>query len=247
MDWTSPTKPAELTEGRLIDAFLSGIFPPGTLLPAERELAQQLGVTRPTLREALQRLARDGWLEIRQGKPTRVRNYWQEGNLGVLSALAQHRESLPGNFISNLLQVRQVIAPVYARLAIEKEPGAIIQLLEKSSTLKDTPSEFAAYDWEIHYRLSIASGNPIFTLILNGFRELYHPMACQYFQLDYARRCSQDFYKTLWTAASKQLPEYAEEVTQQAMAKSLELWEEGVQNTHLQKPRIEFHSPGGAT
>jgi GntR family transcriptional regulator, negative regulator for fad regulon and positive regulator of fabA len=70
-------------------------FPPGSNLPGERELAVQFGVTRPTLREVLQRLERDGWIEIRQGKPTRVRDYWQEGNLAVLVAVALIKGELP--------------------------------------------------------------------------------------------------------------------------------------------------------
>jgi GntR family transcriptional regulator, negative regulator for fad regulon and positive regulator of fabA len=56
-------------------------------------------VTRPTLRETLQRLERDGWVEIHQGKPTRVRDYWKEGSLGVLNTLARHPDHLPDNFI----------------------------------------------------------------------------------------------------------------------------------------------------
>ncbi|MFZ3080168.1 MAG: GntR family transcriptional regulator, partial [Bellilinea sp.] len=62
MNWELPQKPAEISESRLIDAILTGKFPIDTNLPAERELAVSLGVTRPTLRETLQRLARDGWL-----------------------------------------------------------------------------------------------------------------------------------------------------------------------------------------
>ena len=74
MDWQPIQKPAEVAESRLLESILSGSFPINRTLPGERELAKQLGVTRPTLREALQRLARDGWLDIQQGKPTRVRD-----------------------------------------------------------------------------------------------------------------------------------------------------------------------------
>ena len=70
MDWELPLRPAELAENRLIDAIVDGDFPINATLPPERELAQQLGVTRPTLREALQRLARDGWIEIHHGRRT---------------------------------------------------------------------------------------------------------------------------------------------------------------------------------
>ena len=74
-------KPAELAEGQILDGIISGLFPAGKALPSERELAVELKVTRPTLREVLQRLARDGWLDIRHGKPTLVRNYMEDGNL----------------------------------------------------------------------------------------------------------------------------------------------------------------------
>ncbi|NLC12537.1 MAG: GntR family transcriptional regulator, partial [Chloroflexi bacterium] len=53
-----PQKPTDLAEKQLLAAILDGSFPIGSLLPPERELAQSLGITRPTLREALQRLAR---------------------------------------------------------------------------------------------------------------------------------------------------------------------------------------------
>ncbi|MDZ7904090.1 MAG: GntR family transcriptional regulator [Rheinheimera sp.] len=46
-------------------------------MPAERELSELIGVTRTTLREVLQRLARDGWKTIQHGKPTKVKNFWE--------------------------------------------------------------------------------------------------------------------------------------------------------------------------
>src|SRR5512136_2926372 len=99
--WKPIQRPAEIAEQRLLDAILSGHFAVNTSLPGERELAAQIGVTRPTLREALQRLARDGWLDIQHGKPTRVRDYWLEGNLGVLSVLAQRSSQPAPDFVAH--------------------------------------------------------------------------------------------------------------------------------------------------
>ena len=98
MAFEFPEKPAEMAENQLIAAFLNNIFPINSNLPPERDLATQLGVTRPTLREALQRLARDGWIEIRQGKSTRVRDYWREGNLAILGAVARQQKDFPEKF-----------------------------------------------------------------------------------------------------------------------------------------------------
>jgi GntR family transcriptional regulator, negative regulator for fad regulon and positive regulator of fabA len=230
MNWTSPLKPAELTEKRLIEAILDGIFPVGSCLPAERELASQLKVTRPTLREALQRLGRDGWLEIHQGKPTRVKDYWHQGNLGVLSHLAHHPDHLPIDFIPNLLAVRQTLAPAYASLAVERDPASVVATLQGYSSLDESPQAFAEFDWWLHLQLTIASGNPIFTLILNGFSELYIPMACRYFQSHASRESSRRFYQALLQAAQSRDAQSAELVTRQTMAKSLELWNAAMQH-----------------
>ena len=229
MDWAIPQKPAELTENRLIDAILEGHFPIGSTLPAERELASQLGVTRPTLREAMQRLARDGWLEIHQGKPTRVRDYWHEGNLGVLGAIASHSESLPQDFVPNLLFVRQLLAPTYARLAVEREPGKVAEILESYIDLSDLPQDFASFDWHLHHQLTILSGNPIFTLILNGFCTMYQPMACLYFQLPESRASSRAFYAALLAAAQAYNASAAEAIAHEVMEASLSLWKSATQ------------------
>ncbi len=64
--------PAGIAEHYIVESIWKGKFAPGTILPAERELADSIGVTRTTLREVLQRLARDGWLTIQHGKGTRI-------------------------------------------------------------------------------------------------------------------------------------------------------------------------------
>jgi len=224
MNWKLPPRPAELAENRLITAILDGEFPIDSRLPPERELAQRLGVTRPTLREALQRLARDGWLEIHHGKSTRVRDYWHEGNLAVLGAIARHQEQVPPDFVPNLLQVRTLLAPTYARLAVKRAARNLAKFLEGYQDLPDAPEAFARADWELHQYLTIESGNPIFTLILNGFKELYPYMGRMYFTPSKARARSRQFYAGLRAAAQARDPERAEIITREMMQDSLDLW-----------------------
>ncbi|MBG0771418.1 MAG: GntR family transcriptional regulator, partial [Anaerolineaceae bacterium] len=156
--WQPIKKPAELVESRLIEAILNGAFPANSHLPAERELAESLGVTRPTLREALQRLTRDGWVDIHHGKPTRVRDYLTEGNLGVLNALAEHPHFSPDNFVPNLLSARLAMAPMYTQLAVENAPNELLAFLERRVALDDSPRTFADFDWSLHHTLTILSG-----------------------------------------------------------------------------------------
>ncbi len=224
MNWELPPRPAELIENRLINAIIDGEFPVNATLPPERELAVRLGVTRPTLREALQRLARDGWIDIRHGKATRVRDYWCEGNLAVLGAIARHQDHLPPEFVPQLLQVRQLLAPAYARLAVKRAAKNVAQFLGNYQDLIDTPDTFARADWELHHFLTVESGNPVFTLILNGFKELYLPMGNVYFTPPKARTRSRQFYAELLAAARARDAGAAEQVTQAVMLDSIKLW-----------------------
>lgn len=223
-DLSSPKHPAAFAEKYLILAILSGEYPPGSILPAERELAVIIGVTRPTLRETLQRLSREGWLTIQQGKSTRVNDYWREGGLNVLNALVHYSEKISPDFIPNLLQVRLVLAPAYTRQAVEHSPEQVSDCLKDAIHLMDLPEVFAAYDWRLHRTLTIASGNPIFTLILNGFAGFYEEMAQIYFKQANARQASREFYRSLYKAVEKNDASLAEKITRHVMAESIKLW-----------------------
>jgi GntR family negative regulator for fad regulon and positive regulator of fabA len=222
--WESPLKPADLAEFRLVEAILNNTFPVNSNLPPERELAEKLGVTRPTLRETLQRLSRDGWIEIRHGKSTRVRDYWQEGNLLILAAIARHQTILPKEFVPNLLQIRLLLAPAYTRMAMQHSLKETIHLLESMQDIPDTAADFTQRDLELHCQLTCLSRNPVFTLILNGFGDLYQSMGLLYFQISQNRDHSRSFYKKLLLAVLSNDVFMAEEVTRRVMEDSISLW-----------------------
>jgi GntR family negative regulator for fad regulon and positive regulator of fabA len=226
-NWSAPRRPAAYAEEVVVTAILDGTYPPGSNLPGERDLAAQLGVTRPTLRETLQRLACEGWLTIQQGKSTRVNDFWREGGLMVLGALVRYSERLPADFVPNLLEVRLALAPAYARAAVERSAAAVVECLAGRGELNDAPAAFAAFDWELHYTLTTESGNPVYTLILNGFAGFYEEMACLYFARPEARRSSRVFYETLQAAALKADGAEAERITREVMRQSIELWRQG--------------------
>ncbi len=224
--WEIPPKPAELAENRLVEAILNGTFPINSNLPPERELAEMLGVTRPTLRETLQRLSRDGWIEIHHGRSTRVKDYWQEGNLLILTAIAQHQNMAPKNFVENLLQVRVLMAPTYTRMAMQNSLNEVIHLLESMQDIADTPEEFARRDLDLHKQLTVLSRNPVFTLILNGFGDLYLSMGTIYFAASQSRDHSRSFYKKLLSAVLSNDSYQAENITRQVMEDSIHLMQQ---------------------
>ena len=223
--WITPQKPTDLAERQLLSAILDGSFPVGSTLPPERELALALGITRPTLREALQRIARDGWIQIRQGKSTVVTDYWREGNLVMLNALSQQPEAFNNDFIDHLLQVRAALAPVYARLAVQNASEDVVNLLKPLTCLPDTPEAYAQADQELHHQLTLLSGNPIFTLIYNGFRQLSLQAGLKYFAVPETRKFSLDFYQGLLDDAQRRDAETAARRTSSVMTDSILYWQ----------------------
>jgi GntR family negative regulator for fad regulon and positive regulator of fabA len=176
------------------------------------------------LREALQRLARDGWLDIQHGKPTRVRDYWQEGTMGVLSMLARMPSQQTPDFVEHLLEIRTLLAPAYTRQAMEAASSEIAALLSKFETLEDTPTAYAAADWELHHFLTLRAGNPIFCLLLNSFQSLYQLMGAHYFASAESRERSHAYYSELLSCAKKNAYLKAETLTRDVMNESLALW-----------------------
>lgn len=224
--WKPIQKPTEIAESRLISAILEGYFPINSHLPGERELAESLGVTRPTLREVLQRLARDGWLDIQHGKPTRVCDYWVEGRLGVLNTLSEHPNQLPENFIPDLLNVRLAMAPMYTISAISNAPGKVLEILDESQYLEKSPQKFAQFDWHLQHQMTILGGNPVFVLILNGFKDLFLNLAPHYFSNPAARQHSMQYYKHLAQAIKDKNVDEAKQLTKDVMRESLAFWKQ---------------------
>jgi len=225
--WSAPQRPRDYAEAALVEAILGGSFPPGSALPGERVLAERLGVTRPTLREAMQRLARDGWLTVAHGKPTEVNDFWVAGGLNVLSKLVEHREQLPPDFVRQLLEVRLHLAPAYTRAAVDQAAQQVAACLAAGPTMAAGPADFARFDWLLHHRLTVLSGNPIYTLILNGFQGFYEVVAGRYFASGDTRALSAAFYRDLLTVAQRADAPAAEALCHRVMQASIDAWEAG--------------------
>lgn len=97
-------------------------FVPGEKLPNELDLAQELGVSRATLREAIQSLAVQGVLEVRRGLGTFVSRRVEEIDDFGFSSLEQVRGQL-----RDLFELRSIVEPQAARLACQRATEAELQ------------------------------------------------------------------------------------------------------------------------
>jgi len=194
-------KAAERAERLLIEGFLDGRYPPGSTLPGERDLCKALGIARPALREVLQSLHRDGWLDIQQGKPTRVKDFWREGNVNVLIGLLKVRHSLLRDLVPNLLEMWSLLTPTYTQQAVERKPREVALLTAGFRGLADRAEPYARAMWRLHRLLVECCGNPVYGLVLNSFEDFYRRLACVYYEDPEARAQARDLWEALHTAA----------------------------------------------
>ncbi|MFE1595179.1 FadR/GntR family transcriptional regulator [Nocardia sp. NPDC058705] len=96
---------------------LGGELVAGSTLPSERQLAEALGVSRPAVREALQRLAAAGLVAVRQGEATTVLDYRRSAGLEVLPRLLLRGDSIDPGVARSILEARLHNGPKIAELA----------------------------------------------------------------------------------------------------------------------------------
>jgi len=141
---------------QLQQLILAGEFAPGSRLPAERELATQLGVSRPSVREALIALEVEGWVEVRTGS-----------GVYVLERSARTGERLPVNAWGPLevIRARRVIEGEIAALAAQNaEPAHIDALHEALRSMQGDAQAGRAPlegDRAFHLTLAAACGNAV--------------------------------------------------------------------------------------
>ncbi len=167
-----PKKVADQVFEQIRDLIYRGQLTPGDRLPPERELAGTLGVSRPTVREAVGKLVHLGLMEQHQGQGTFVRAFASDEESNPLSVLTQNEDVT----LQHLLEVRMGLECNSAVLAARRATEEDIELLEKS--LQDMHSQVSegglGYQADVyfHMRVAYASKNPVQVLLMKHFHDL---------------------------------------------------------------------------
>jgi DNA-binding FadR family transcriptional regulator len=144
-----------------------GEFPPGARLPAERELAQQLGVSRPSVREALIALEVEGWVEVRVGSGV----YVLERPGARKSAAKKVPASEWGPL--ELIRARRVIEGEIAAVAAQQAKRADLKAIRDAirSMRQDADRDVAplAGDRAFHTAIAQACGNVVLLETVQAF------------------------------------------------------------------------------
>lgn len=140
-------------------------------LPPERRLANELGVSRSALREAIKQLENQGLLECRHGVGVRVtRNF-----SAPLRKVLQHAVSTPSERIRQFAAVRILVEPEIARLAAQQATPKEIALLQDCQRRMQHAANFpdaVTADLEFHRHLATIAGNQVLALMLASIAEL---------------------------------------------------------------------------
>jgi GntR family transcriptional repressor for pyruvate dehydrogenase complex len=140
-------------------------------LPAERQLAEQLGVSRSVVREATKRLEMQGLVEVRHGIGIRRSDRLHQPLNGSLALLIPDETAR----LRQSLEARLAIEPEVARLAARRATAGQREALEAAhaALAPDLPLPDAVEaDITFHRALAKASGNEVFCLVLETLSDL---------------------------------------------------------------------------
>lgn len=166
---------------QLARGIVTGDLEPGEHLPSERALAEALQVSRPAVREALTRLAQSGLVDIRQGEPTRVRDFQRTAGLDLLPRLLVNEAGeLDLAVARSVMEVRAAIGPEVAALAADRGGADLVEMLagvvdDMAAALDDLPrlQRQAVAFWDL---LVDGSDNVVYRLMFNALTRAYEPV-----------------------------------------------------------------------
>jgi len=217
---------------RFENLILSGQLNIGQKLPSERELALRLGVSRPVVHSGLVDLEAKGLIALTPRVGAVVNDYRQEGSLALLNSLVAYQQGrLEPDLQKSLLDVRHLFEKETARLAASNRDAGHLAALDAIITEEARQPRYevdrlAALDFQFHHLLAMASGNRIYPLLLNSFKQVYLNLAAQFFEDPAVVETVHAFHREMRQAVADRDPDAAVEV----MARMLDHGAE-----HLQK------------
>lgn len=152
---------------------MNGELRPGDKLPAERELADQFGVSRTAIREAMKALTYSGLVVIQPGRGTFVTD--------ISSKVVRHSFDMlvrgsNETGIKDLIEIREILEPEIAALAAVRAGSEDIESMEEAvramDMAMDDPETFIEADLDFHLALAQGSNNVLIPALIDTLVEL---------------------------------------------------------------------------
>jgi GntR family transcriptional repressor for pyruvate dehydrogenase complex len=194
------------------DAILKGTLKPGDQLPAERELAQQFGVSRTAVREAVKALREKGLVEAYSGRGTFVTDGTSQAvrqSLDLMMKIGQPEGS------THLAEVRAILEPEIAALAaIRAEEQDIASMREAVAVMDRSLADGDAFieaDLDFHLSLAEAAANPLILSLIDSIVGLLREQRMRVFKVAGGAERGQFHHKRILEAVERRDPEKARE------------------------------------
>lgn len=187
---------------------VAGELKVGDQLPAERELAEQFGVSRTAVREAVKALREKGLVEIQVGRGTFVTNSAAGAVRHSLGLLLKVR-----NDFSKLAEVREILEPEIAALAAtrvdEENIAAMLKAIEIGETALDNSEIFVESDLDFHTALAEATQNSIIPALMDSIIDLLREQRKQTGNIEGSLARGQYHHKKILEAVIQRDPQAA--------------------------------------
>lgn len=158
------------------DLMVSGELKPGDKLLSERELAEKLRVSRSSVREALRALEIMGFMEIKVGGGTFVKETAKES---IIQPLAMFIAVERGTFFE-IYEVRKIFESASAHLAAQRATAMDLAKIEdtlkkmKAVSTEDDPEKGEDIDMAFHYSIAESTHNIWLLRLLNTISDSFH-------------------------------------------------------------------------
>ena len=157
---------------RQIERLILKKLQPGDKLPSERELAETLGVSRSSIRDAIRSLELMGMVEPRQGAGTIVREISSDSLVNPLANAIRRKDELIGELLDFRLMLEPPLAARAATRVSADEIAEMEEILQRQSDKHSRGEAAVAEDSEFHYAIALASGNSVVLKVLDILMDL---------------------------------------------------------------------------
>jgi GntR family transcriptional regulator, transcriptional repressor for pyruvate dehydrogenase complex len=162
-----------------------GAMKPGDQLPPERELAQQFGVSRTAVREAVKALHEKGLVEAYPGRGTFITDGTSYSMRQSLDRMLRVGQAEGSGFLA---EVREILEPEIAAMAATRADAEDLASMREQIQLMDTarrdPDEFIEADLDFHLALAEAAANPIILSLIDSIVGLLREQRMGIFQVE---------------------------------------------------------------
>ncbi|WP_170755023.1 FCD domain-containing protein [Ruegeria lacuscaerulensis] len=199
---------------------LRGILRPGERLPAEREMAERLGVSRPSLRDAISELQEQGLLTAKAGSGIYVAEVLGSAFSPALIRLFGSHEEAVFDYLSFRRDMEGLAAERAARMGSESDLKVVQTIFEKmeAAHARNAPEDEANLDAQFHMAIIEASHNVVMLHMMRSMFDLLRQGVFYNRQMMFNQRTTReailDQHRAINTALQARDPEGARKAVQ---------------------------------